>query len=108
MRGEMFLVPICRDPRIQQIVKRPVTICFLDDEGRIGGVELIEKAEIVCDICGGRVAVTEEELKTLPMGYALCDDEQVYEVVCEDCRRRYYSGLKVYDNLDEALEVGRC
>ena len=107
MRGEMFLVPICRDPRIQQVVKRPVTICFLDDEGGISGVELIEKAEVMCDVCGSRMAATEEELKTLPMD-ALCDDEQVYEVVCEDCRRRYYSGLKVYDNLDEALEAGGC
>ena len=86
VRGEMFLVPICRDPRILQVVKRPVTICFLDDEGGIGGVELVEKAEVVCDVCGSRVAVTEEELETLPMGYALCDDEQIYEVRPEGLR----------------------
>jgi hypothetical protein len=102
----MFLVPIYRDLRIQQIVKRPVTICFLDDEDRISDVELVEKTGILCDACSSRVAVTEEELETLPTGYALCDGEQIYEVVCEDCRRRYYARLRVYDDLDKALEGG--
>jgi len=70
-------------------------------------VELIEKAAILCDGCGRQVAVTEKDLDAgLPMGYALCDKECIIEVVCEECRRRYFEHLRAYDDLDQALNGG--
>jgi len=103
MRGKMFLVPIHRDLRVQRIIKMPVTICLLDEDDVIEEVELVEKAEITCDACGRTVAIAEEELEALPMGYALCDGEEILEVVCEECRRKYFAALRIYDDLDEAL-----
>jgi len=103
MKGKMFLVPIYRDLRIRRIVETPLTICFMDEDGGIEEVELVEKTEIVCDACGRRVAIAEEELEALPTGYALCDEGEALEVVCEECRRRHYACLRVYDDLDEAL-----
>jgi len=47
--------------------------------------------------------VRESELRELPTGYALCDERFIVEVVCEDCRRKYFKHLKVYRDLDEAL-----
>ena len=49
------------------------------------------------------VAVKKSELRELPTGYALCDERFIVEVVCEDCRRKYFKHLKVYRDLDEAL-----
>jgi hypothetical protein len=46
--------------------------------------------------------VKVQELGRLPTGYVLCNDESILEVVCEDCRMRYYAELRVYDSLDEA------
>ena len=102
--GEMFLVPIYEDVKVQEIVKRPAKLYFIGEDGRIE-VELIEKPLIVCDICNSQVAIRLEELGRLPTGYVLCNDESILEVVCEDCRMRYYAELRVYDSLDEALEM---
>ena len=53
-----------------------------------------------------QVALSQDELKNgLPIGYVLCDGEYVYEVLCEDCRRKYLGRLKIYDSLDEAGDV---
>jgi len=108
MRGEkLFLIRICRDLRIQKLLWRPMTIFSMDEQGTVYDVELIEKSAILCDACGRRVAVTEKDLdEGLLMGYALCDEECVIEVVCEDCRRRYFKHLRCYDDLDQALDGG--
>ena len=103
MADRLFLVRIFSDPRIQRLLWRPTTMIVFDERGFIEDVELIEKHAILCDSCGCRVAVRESELGELPAGYALCDEEFVIEVVCEDCRRRYFKRLKVYGDLDEAL-----
>jgi hypothetical protein len=104
MRGrKMFLVPIFKDLRIQKITRRPIEMIFFDEDGSID-VKLIEKTAIVCDVCNSQVAVREDELDSLPAGFALTDGEYLYEVICEDCRRRYYSSLKVYSELEEANE----
>ena len=102
--SELFLVTIYSDLRIQKLLWRPVTMLSFDRSGAISDVELIEKSAILCDACGRRVAVTEKDLdEGLPMGYALCDDECIIEVVCEDCRQRYFKHLKIYDDLEQAL-----
>ena len=109
MKGEeeMFLIRICKDLRIQRLLWRPVTMVSFDRRGVIGDVELVEKSVIVCDSCGQRVAVTEKDLdEKLPMGYALCDEECIIEVVCEDCRQRYFKHLRIYDDLEQALDGG--
>ena len=92
--------------RVQKIVKRPIELLSIDGDGRILDVELIEKTEILCDLCNNKVAVEESELDSLPPGYVLCDSEYLYEVVCEDCRKRYLPRLKIYSNLEEADKAG--
>ncbi len=102
--SELFLVTIYSDIRIQRLIWRPATLMSFDEGGVISDVELVEKPVIVCDTCGARVAVTDKDVEEgLPMGYALCDEQYLIEVVCEDCRRRYFAGLRVYRSLDEAL-----
>ena len=105
MKGrKMFLVRLDRDLRIQRIVRRPIEIYGFDEDGEIIDVELVEKTAIVCDVCGTQaLAVSSEDLENgLSVGYALCDDEYIYQVVCDSCRRKYFGRLKIYDNLDEA------
>jgi hypothetical protein len=97
-----FLVKIATDPRIQRIVWRPVTIVFRDPESDDVDVELFYKSFIVCDVCNTRVSTGREDKEGLPTGYVLADTEYVYEVICEDCRRRYFERLSVYDTLEEA------
>jgi len=92
--NRLFLVKICSDLRIQRLLWRPVTMIGFDEHGAVREVQLIEKTMIICDTCGARVAVTERDLdEGLPMGYALCDEECIIEVVCEDRRRRYFKHL---------------
>jgi len=98
----MFLVRIDKDLRIQKIILRPIEICSFDEDENVVDVELIEKTDIVCDVCCSEIALTENDLESgLSIGYALCDEECVYEVVCEECRKRYFRKLKIYDSLDE-------
>jgi hypothetical protein len=106
-RRKMFLVRLDKDIRVQKIVRRPVEMMFFDEDGKVSDVELVEKSAILCDICNAEVALTENELTSgLPIGYALCDGEYIYEVVCEDCRRRCFPRLKIYSDLEEADEAG--
>ena len=108
--GKMFLVRLDRDLRIQKIVRRPIEIYGFDEDGEIIDVELVEKTAIVCDVCGTQaLALTENDLENgLPVGYALCDNEYVYQVVCDSCRRKYFGRLKIYDNLDQVMGEGLC
>jgi len=102
MGDELFLVTIHADLRIRRLLWRPITVMGLDEGGDIIDVELIEKAAILCDSCGRRVAADSRDLEEgLPTGYALCDKECIVEVVCEGCRRRYFPALRVYDSLDD-------
>jgi len=82
---KMFLVSIHKDLRIQKIILRPIEIIETTEDGKIVDVELVEKTTIVCDVCCSEIALTD------------------YEVVCEECRKRYFSFLKIYNDLDEAL-----
>lgn len=96
----MFLVPLYRDLRLQKLVKQPVVIFFGGD------VSIIPKDVILCDVCNNVVAVEERDLELgdrLPIGYALCDDEYILEVVCEECRRKHFQHLRCYNDLEEAL-----
>ena len=94
----MFLVPIHKDSRLQEIIKRPAKIFSFGKNGV--DVELIEKTTIVCDTCNRKVAMSQDELENgYAIGYALCDRRYVYEVVCEECRKRYFRKLKIYNNL---------
>jgi len=106
MKGrKMFLVPIHRDLRIQRIVVRPIEIYIFDENGRVIDVELIQKSAIVCDVCGTEtVALTENEVQNgLRPGYAVCDSKYVIQITCDACRSKYFSFLKIYNDLDEAL-----
>ena len=37
----------------------------------------------------------------LPVGYAVCDEEAILEVVCQGCRLRYFQGVKAFRTLDD-------
>ncbi|MEM2066102.1 MAG: hypothetical protein QXH59_06415 [Candidatus Caldarchaeum sp.] len=87
------------DLRVQRLVSRPVEIFFGDL------VTTIPKSAIVCDACNQQVAVTEQDLKNLAMGYAVVDGEFILEVVCEECRQRYFDDIPVFDTLEDAEEV---
>jgi hypothetical protein len=102
MSGERFLVRIATDPRIQKIVWRPMTMVFFGDSDM--DVDLVYKSAILCDVCNSQVYTGREEEEGLPTGYVVSDGEYIYEVVCEDCRKRYFGKLPVYDSLEGAEE----
>jgi hypothetical protein len=99
---ERFLVRIATDPRIQRIVWRPMTMLLFGDSGM--DVDVVYKPAILCDTCNAQLYTGREEEKEYPTGYVLSDGEYIYEAVCEDCRKRYYEDLPVYDTLEEAEE----
>jgi hypothetical protein len=98
--SERFLVRIATDPRIQRIVWRPMTMLFFGDSEM--DVDVVYKSAILCDACNAQLYTGMEEEKECPTGYVLSDGEYIYEAVCEDCRKRYYGGLPVYNSLEEA------
>ena len=98
--SERFLVRIATDPRIQRIAWRPMTVVFFGDSDM--DVELVYKSAILCDVCNSQVYTGREDEEGLPAGYMVCDNEYVYEAVCEDCRKRHFGRLPVYDSLEEA------
>jgi hypothetical protein len=102
MSEERFLVRIATDPRIQKIVWRPMTMVFFGDSDM--DVDLVYKSAILCDVCNSQVYTGREEEEGLPTGYVVSDGEYIYEVVCEDCRKRYFGKLPVYDSLEGAEE----
>jgi hypothetical protein len=102
-----FLVKIATDPRIQiqiqWIAWRPKTAIFRNPKSGGVDVKFFYKPYTVCDICWKRVDTGKEGEKELPVGYVLADTEYLYDVIiCENCRRRYYRKLSVYDTLEEA------
>jgi uncharacterized protein with PIN domain len=89
----MKLIPLHQDRKILQAVKRPVKIITFKGNKPVT-VEEIPKTVIVCDDCNTQVATTQKEVDDgLPVGYAVCDDKYVYEVVCPECRKKYYYDL---------------
>jgi uncharacterized protein with PIN domain len=98
--SERFLVRIATDPRIQRLVWRPMTMLFFGDSEM--DVDVVYKSAILCDACNAQLYTGREEEKECPTGYVVSDGEYIYEAVCEDCRKRYYGGLPVYDSLEEA------
>jgi hypothetical protein len=100
--SERFLVRIATDPRIQRIVWRPMTMLFFGDSEM--DVDVVYKSAILCDACNAQLYTGREEEKECPTGYVVSDGEYIYEAICEDCRKRYYGKLTVYDTLEEAEE----
>jgi uncharacterized protein with PIN domain len=88
------LIPLHQDQEILRAVKRPVKIVTFKGNKPVI-VDEIPKTVIVCDDCNTQVATTQKEVDNgLPVGYAVCDDEYVYEVVCPECRKKYYGWEK--------------
>ena len=98
---DVFLVTIHTDPRLRSIVSRPMFFMAFSEGGVV--METIPKDAVVCDACNARVGVTEEEVEELglPVGYAVCDEEAILEVVCQGCRLRYFQGVKAFRTLDD-------
>jgi uncharacterized protein with PIN domain len=88
----MKLIPLHQDEKILKAVKRPAKIITFKGNKPVT-VEEIPKTIIVCDDCNTQVATTQKEVDNgLPVGYAVCDDLYIYEVVCEECKEKYYRG----------------
>ena len=99
----VFLIPLYKDLRVLRLVKTPTVIAMFDKYLNICNVDIIYKDIIVCDTCSSPVAEDEEDLeKGMPIGYAVCDEEYIIEVVCEGCRRRYFKDARIFDSLEEA------
>ncbi len=98
----VFLVTLHTDLRVRKLVERPMKLMWTDGYGI--QVEVIPKEFIVCDACNTRVGVTEKEVEEegLSVGYAVCDEEAVLEVVCQKCRNRYFSGCPSFKSLEDA------
>jgi len=86
----IVLTPIDGDPRIQEFALRSLIITMVDRRGKIREVLHIEKHEAVCDLCGGLMALTKEELEERAKGYAVIIDGQIVQVICEGCRKRFW------------------
>jgi hypothetical protein len=99
-----FLVKIATDPRIQiqWIAWRLKTVIFRNPKSGGVDVKFYYNRYTVCDICWKRVDTGKEGEEGLPVGYVLADTEYLYDIICENCRRRYYRKLSVYDTLEEA------
>lgn len=101
MSGDrLFLVRIATDLRVKQLVQRPATMVFPDD------VVIIPKDEVVCDACNACVEIDDEQRVSNMTGFALCDPYVIIEVVCDECRRRYFPTAPVYNTLEQALGEG--
>lgn len=89
-----FLVTIHTDEKLLKFLLTPkITI---DSYGYS-----IIPVEPSCDHCGTRLAINRNSSN--PTGYALFDRERLWEVMCENCKNRFWSGLKTYETLAEAL-----
>jgi len=62
----------------------------VDRRGRIKEVLHVEKHEAVCDLCGSPIALTKKELEERARGYAVIVDGRIVQVICEDCRKRFW------------------
>ena len=100
--SRVFLVRLHRDPVIQRIVWRPIEMWFSDE------VVTIPKDVIVCDACGERVATSEDEVEAgVQEGFAVVEvgdgESWMLEVVCDGCRRKYFSRCEVFDEMSDGL-----
>jgi len=97
MSGDrLFLIKIATDHWIWYLVHQPVVV------GSGDRAAVIPKDAVVCDVCNACVDVNDEEASDVT-GYALCDPDTIIEVVCDECRRRYFPTTPVYQTLEEAL-----
>ena len=62
----------------------------------------IERHEAVCDLCGGFIALTKRELGERAKGYAIIVDDQIVQIICEECQKNNSGmGLNKYSFLNE-------
>ena len=95
---KLFLVKVATDLRIQRLVKRPFEIIFPTERGF--EVIVIPRRSVSCDVCNRGVAAHEGALDVLPPGYVICDEERLYDVLCEECANK--TGLPRFNTLEEA------
>jgi len=91
--GMEYLVTVYTDVELQKYLLQPLLLITADS------VTVIPKDGVSCDVCNTKVAVLAGEVDKLPKGYALFVDDELYEVLCEKCRQRYYPTLPVYKRM---------
>lgn len=97
MSGDrLFLVKIATDHWIWYLVHQPVVV------GSGDRAAVIPKDAVVCDACNACVDVEKPEVSACT-GWAVCDDSSIIEVVCDECRKKYFPDAPVYENLRQAL-----
>lgn len=97
MSGDrLFLVKIATDHWIWCLVHQPVVV------GSGDRAAVIPKDAVVCDVCNAYVDVENPDVSSCT-GWAVCDDSSIIEVVCDECRKKYFPTKPVYENLRQAL-----
>jgi hypothetical protein len=104
-----YLIPIHKDEVVVKMVWQPIDIPVFNVVDSVQHLEVYtaEKAFIECDICHKPVNTKKEEierLQDLPLGYALFDNDIMFKVVCENCRKEGYADTPVFNNLSEAKQ----
>jgi len=98
----IVLAPVNSDPRVQEYVLRPLIITTVDRKGKIREALHIENHEAVCDLCGSPIALTGRELEERARGYAVIVNGQIVQVICEECRRRFWIGLDKHEGYESS------
>ena len=103
--SRVFLVRVEMDPVIQRLVWRPMEIWSRD------GVDVVPKGAVLCDVCNEVVATSVREVEEgYPRGYAVVEagggEAWMLEIVCDECRRRYFARCDVYDEMPDGLGGG--
>jgi hypothetical protein len=104
-----YLIPIHKDKQVTEMVWQPIDMPVFNavDSVRYLEVYTVERSFIECDLCHKHVNTKKEEIERLPdlpLGYALFDNDIMFKVVCENCRKERYADTPVFDNLYEAKQ----
>jgi hypothetical protein len=102
-----YLIPIHKDKHVTKMVWQPIDIPVFNTVDSVQYLEVytVEQTFIECDICHKPVNTKKEEIERLPdlpLGYALFDNDILFKVVCENCRKERYANTPVFNNLSEA------
>jgi hypothetical protein len=104
-----YLIPIHKDKVVVEMVWQPIDIPVFENIDSVRHLEVytVERPFIDCDLCHKPVNTKKEEIERspdLPLGYALFDNDILFKVVCENCRKERYANTPVFNNLSEAKQ----
>jgi hypothetical protein len=104
-----YLIPIHKDKHVTKMVWQPMDIPAFNADDSIRCLEVYtgERSFIECALCHKPDNTKKKELDRppdLPLGYAIFDNDILFKVVCEKCRKERYANTPVFNNLSEAKQ----